>query len=355
MQARSMPRDRFVVIREGADAPEVTVLMPVFEQSSMVAAAVASVLEQTDLVCEVIISDDASRDDTFARALDAVVNRATARTPHRVIVRWGRSRLRRDHVHLLADTAQCDIVMQAHGDDISHPRRARALLDALQGTGASMAASTFGDDPLPGSPDNADALSTFDASLLPLDAVVGGMPWLIGASQAWRRSDLAAFPPLRSQVVPASHDRILAVRAWLVGGVAGIDAPLVNRHRHGANWSSRLVDRRSSATITFGNALNRLCFADVVSDDLSALQAAGAIPADRASALSQALDATRARASAALRASYAELASEGRAPLWVDDDELRLAAQGHLSARLRRRARLSMPIQRAARMLNRGR
>ena len=197
-------------------------------------------------------------------------------------------------------------------------------------------------------------LSAPEVRLLTLDEVVAGTPWLIGASQAWRRHDLDAFAPLRSQAVPASHDRIMAVRAWLVGGVASIDAPLVSRRRHSANWSSRLVDRRSGASITFGNALNRLCLAEVLTADLTAVQAAGAVSADRASALSHALDATRAQASAAIRASYAALASEGRAPLWVDDDELRLAAQGQLSARLRRRARLSTPMRRAARLLKRG-
>lgn len=256
-----LPADEFVVLHPGSAPPEISLLMPIFQQEQYVDAAVRSVLAQVDVVAEVIISDDASGDETFERA-GAAVSAALASGPvsHRVIMRRGRSNLRRDHVGLLADQASCDVVAQAHGDDLSHPGRARTLLDAFGTTGAALMAS---------------ACNTIDASgcclarvdtdrgpsavrILSREEIVDGVDELIGCSQAWRRSAFHAFDRLDSMAAPVSHDRILPFRASLVGSVAVVLEPLLDRRFHEGNFSGRLFDNSSTDAFSFGSHLYRL-------------------------------------------------------------------------------------------------
>ena len=79
----------------GRGDPQLSFLVPVFNQERFVEQALRSVLEQRDVVAEVVVSDDDSRDLTWSKVLDVV---RSYRGPHRVVALRQRKTLRRDHV-----------------------------------------------------------------------------------------------------------------------------------------------------------------------------------------------------------------------------------------------------------------
>ncbi|MHB8096633.1 MAG: glycosyltransferase, partial [Erysipelotrichaceae bacterium] len=70
-QHQKKPED-FVEIWPGKSSPEISILMPIFEQPKYIKESVISVLNQMGVVAEVIISDDSSSDNTYDAALASV-------------------------------------------------------------------------------------------------------------------------------------------------------------------------------------------------------------------------------------------------------------------------------------------
>lgn len=253
-----LPADRFVTVHDSGTEPEMTVLMPVFEQQRWVGQAVLSVLAQRHIACEVIISDDASTDGTFEEAFRSVSATITSggALPHRIVMRRGAQRLARDHLLLVSRQAGCDIVAWAHGDDVSVPDRMRTLADLLQERGSALAASAYSSRYVDGTSvprrvaRAARHWSTWRPGTRACDVgeVVAGPWWLIGSTQAWRRSLVAHFPPLTSSYLPAGHDRLLPIRAAFSGGVATTGRKLVRRLEHGGNWSQLALQGRDPDT-----------------------------------------------------------------------------------------------------------
>lgn len=182
-----------------------------------------------------------------------------------------------------------------------------------------------------------------------MSRVLEHLPWLSGASMAWRRSMLSGFAPLTMASAPTSHDRIMAVRAALIGDVVVIDEPLLSYRRHLGNTNRRLSDNRTQGTREFGEALTRSFLVEVLADDLAEVRSWPGREVGEADlvVLDRWLTAQREQSSRQLRASYGELLRSGRSLLWVDEDELALANEGALGDRLRRRAAAAVPVRTA--------
>jgi len=350
--ARRVPVGAFVTVHEASAAPTVTIVMPVYEQAPFVADAVRSVLDQREVVAEIILSDDGSTDMTFETALAAVDLRLAAHdVAHRIVVRRGDRPLRRGHVHTLVDRASCDIVVVAHGDDIARHDRAARLLAALDATGAAMAASRC--DLIDAWGHVTDTAGEHPDAMLTLEEALDGQPWLIGATQAWRRSALSAFGPMTSATAPVGQDRVLAARAWWCGGIVAVGAPLLRRRLHDRSWNRSQVDATRPDASAFGLALMRACMVDAMLDDVARAESLGLATPQQAESARQLLTRRRAHAGQDMRGAYATLEADGLTPIWLDDTERRLAADGTLVRRLRRRAALSAPLRVAARSTRR--
>ena len=76
-------------------APEVTVVFLAYNQEAYVTAAVQSVLAQTGVVAELILSDDASTDRTYEKMAAAV---AGYTGPHQVVLRRNAVNQGIDHI-----------------------------------------------------------------------------------------------------------------------------------------------------------------------------------------------------------------------------------------------------------------
>ncbi len=119
--------------RDAADAPLVSVVMPVFNAEASVAAALASALAQTEARVEVLVVDDASTDATAA-----IVDDAARRDP--------RVRLRHLARNAGPAAARNRGMAEARGawvalldaDDSYHPRRLEHLLALADALDADM-------------------------------------------------------------------------------------------------------------------------------------------------------------------------------------------------------------------------
>ena len=344
----------FVTVWTGAGVVDASIVMPVFRQAPYVRAAVESVIGQRDAVCEIIISDDDSGDETFAQAESAVQDALRiGAIPHRIVMRRGRQRLGRDHVHLLASAAQSDIVIQAHGDDLSYPHRVRRCLDAFASTGAAMVVSAWDDLDEHGRIRRPTAQANTPDRPIDLQTACDGDRVLIGAATAWRPDALSAFPPLCAERMPVGHDRLMSFRAFLTAGVTVVGQPLFARRLHDGNWSRRLVDHSSDGAEDFGWALFHVSHFSAMLDDLRVAVEKGVVHEPVASEARVILEANVRGATTSLVRAYGRQSSSGLQPLWVDDEMLRLAAEAALTQRLRRRARRLVPLQRGLKAVRR--
>ncbi len=265
--------DSFITVQDSDKPPQLSILMPIHNCQGYIQEALLSVLAQQRAIAEIIISDDASTDSTFNQVLETI-EQWLEKTPqtHRIVLRRGSERLRRDHLHLLVNKASCDIVCQAHGDDISNPLRAAYLLGCFS-TSQLRANMVFINPDLIGG----DGRLLRGLGVLPeqmglskvtYEMIFGAHDALIGATMAWRKSVLSQFPQLTTNLAAFGHDRVMAFRSYLLGGCFLINAPLIKRRIHHANWSKNLFQQPKAVQVNFGGSLVRLSFFSRMKEDL---------------------------------------------------------------------------------------
>lgn len=318
--ADRLPPDEPVELVRHASPPQLSVLMPLFRQEQFVVEAVESILAQEGVVADILISDDASGDGTLQLALDTIARHGDEH-PHGVRVRRGSARLRRWHViELMRLAAQRDIV-QAHGDDVALPGRLRAIRDAFQEHDAAFVATGFRSIDAEGRPlvDEAGLVSGSGTRLVDVDEALGRPAWAIGAVEAWRRDAFTDFRTLKPSFAPLSHDRIVLLRAALLGRAVVLPEPFVHRRVHDANWHDSLVDSSSELRRKHGWAIGRLLVFGVFLDDIEAARAAGRIGEEAAAVAAGRVRSDRERAFADLRRAHGELLADGQRLVWTED------------------------------------
>lgn len=235
--------------------PLVTMSVKAYRQEHLVVQAIESVFAQTYPNLEIILSDDSSPDGTFA-----VMERMAAdyRGPHRV-------RLNRNPVNLgiaahsnrIWELASGRLLTGCAGDDIAHPDKVARLVEAWRASGGKAAMvhsaviqiDTEGHElelirPAPS--------SRVDPS--PLD-ICRMRQNGIGATALYDRRILDVFGPL-----PATaqiEDGPMFFRAALLGGIAYVDAPLVNYRVGGVSDGRRHAGSAGRAYL-YGQRITRL-------------------------------------------------------------------------------------------------
>jgi hypothetical protein len=321
--------------------------MPVFNQERFVEQALRSVLEQRDVVAEVLVSDDASRDRTWPKVTEVV---RAYRGPHRVVVIRQTETLRRDHLVELEALAECDIVVAAHGDDVSAPNRAKRVLEAFSSPEVTLISSSFIEIDASGSVTRSPFSDVEDDLELDSAAAMADVmdpdERIIGATFAWRRSAMAQLPRLNSAYAATGHDYALAFRAALVGRVVILAESLLQRRAHDESWSKGIWDWRSNAATRFGKALYLLSAYSAMSSDVACALEHGLISAVDGAGLRSKLDQLRGDANAQLLEVSQAMARDGRVVLWVTEHEARLAREGALHRVLARRAAVAKWVRR---------
>ena len=192
--------------------PVVSVVMANYRGAAHLASAMASVLAQTERRLELILSDDASDDDslTIARRIAATDDRVRViAAPQNAGPAATRNRA--------LDAAQGDWIAIVDSDDLIHPDRLARLITAADAAGADLVADDlvyFG------------AVPQGRTLLQPLDLAA---PMMLGAAPYLRSNDPGASLPPYGYLKPVIRRATLAGLRYDAGLRIGEDHDLVLR------------------------------------------------------------------------------------------------------------------------------
>jgi GT2 family glycosyltransferase len=212
-----------------------------YNQERFVEEAIAGAFSQTYSPLEIILSDDFSRDATFA-----IMQRMTAqyRGPHRIVLNRNEPNLGlARHINRLFDLAQGSLLVIAAADDVSLPNRVLANYEAWEKSNRKAACIYSGyhvigpgSEPLYGSGMEFHYRHSGNlvAEKVPAaDFFTSAKPRIFGCAAAYRPDVMEVFGPLESTVV--HEDDVLGFRAAFLGPLLRIECPLVNYRLHGTN------------------------------------------------------------------------------------------------------------------------
>jgi len=240
----------------------VTIGLVTYNQELFVRDAVRAVLAQTYSPLQVVICDDASQDATFAILSEEA---GSYRGDHDVLLQQNPKNLGIGNFNRMMELAKGELVVIAHGDDMSFPNRVQRLADAWLRSGVFLVSSNYlfnrwGED--------VDRILTPDIPkrLAALEiAEHGWSEWLFGGALAWDRNVFDVWGPLDPEKSAVSTDWIIPFRAALLGAIAVVGDPLLKVHVHPKSKRSRylghddeLVGRESSSANSLAQFLYML-------------------------------------------------------------------------------------------------
>ncbi|WP_044041244.1 glycosyltransferase family 2 protein [Caballeronia insecticola] len=215
---------------EEPDAPLASLLLITFNQQDTVADAIRGALAQTWAPLEILISDDASSDGTFAVA-EACVR--AYRGPHTVRLYRNEKNLGISaHLSALAARASGEMLFIAAGDDISRPERVARVMRVWLESGRryDLIATDLQDLDAEGNTHGVLRVTDLD-DYRSFEAWSGRRPHLVGAAHAWARRLFDAFGPIAPGIY--GEDQIMAFRAIMSRGAHTLHEPLVQYRRGG--------------------------------------------------------------------------------------------------------------------------
>lgn len=212
-----------------SDRPLVTFALFAYNQEQYIREAVEGAFSQTYSPLEIILSDDCSSDRTF----DVIRTMAAEyQGGHRIIVRKSeKNRGLLAHINDVFQSASGEIVVVAAGDDISLPDRTLLSANAFASHRDLKAIFTdfieVGESPV---------RISMNVEIIPIEKIAfngGGVGK--GATYAYHR-DCFMTPTLLPHSL-LSEDRILPLRAAMLGSVGQINVPTVIYRRTPASSS----------------------------------------------------------------------------------------------------------------------
>jgi glycosyltransferase involved in cell wall biosynthesis len=229
-----------------AALPLVSMLLIAYRQAATVETAIAGALAQTYRPLEIIVSDDASDDETWLHIQSAV---GGYEGPHRLRLNRNTNNLGIGaHLSKLAQMAQGELLFVAAGDDVSVPERCDRVVRAWLASGRKL-------DLIASALVDLDASGTEHGLIMPaelqgyrsLSDWAARPPFVVGAAQAWTRRLFERFGPLPPGTV--AEDLVMVFRAIGSGGALTLREPLVHYRRGGIsrrvrNWHAAEVVER---------------------------------------------------------------------------------------------------------------
>jgi hypothetical protein len=237
--------------------PRISLILLACNQHATVRAAAESCLAQIGEPLEIVLSDDASSDGTFAE-LQAV---ATAyHGPHRVRARRNATNLGIGaHYNQLMKETSGALLVTAAGDDLSLPQRVQRLAAAWDASQErlDLIASHFTDMAPDGS--LGAHVVTDDLARLTLEGWCMKRPYTVGATHAFTRRMMERFGPFIDGVW--YEDPVMALRAITTGGAITLPEPLVHYRRGGTSRWPRT--HRGEQLVGWVRTQNRRVLAEI--------------------------------------------------------------------------------------------
>jgi len=221
-----------------SERPLVTILLLAYNQQATVAEAIAGALAQTYSPLEIVVSDDASTDGSFAAMQAALAGYAG---PHRVLLNRNPTNLGIGaHLSHLVSLSHGELLFVAAGDDISLPQRCDRVVAAWLASGKRL-------DLIASALDDLDQNGQVHQRITPTDLAsyrnaadwLARPPFVVGAAQAWTRRVFERFGPLPPGVV--AEDLLMVFRAIVSGGALTLPEPLVRYRRGGVSRRRRAM------------------------------------------------------------------------------------------------------------------
>lgn len=225
--------------------------------------AIDGALAQT-VPCEIVVSDDASPDDTYAIAQAHVAGYAG---PHTVTVRRNEVNLGlTGHVNLMMRLARGELFVMMAGDDVSLPGRVQQTLAAFDANPSTFVLGGAVDEmDMQGRPLARTRRAMPERFDLAWFARAGKMATLLGATIACRREVFDRFGPLAGTV----EDNVLSLRGALLGGGQCLPQSLVRYRMNPDSLSNWLFARGDNSPAGFRRRYERtILMYRAVADDL---------------------------------------------------------------------------------------
>lgn len=230
------------------DARRATILLLTYQHERFVAEALRSALAQECEPIDILVSDDASTDGTWA-ALMAVA--ASYDGPHRLVLRRNETNRYGTHLTSIMSLIRTPLVVLAHGDDIAEPHRVRRVLETWAQSGAAL----IGSNAMLVDEQGAELQPYHRGGVSPEDLTARAcctrsfQALFVGAALSFERRllDGSTFQPIDHANVHGNLDIWLPARAALYSSVAYVDEPLVRYRWHAGQASRELL------TIAGGN------------------------------------------------------------------------------------------------------
>lgn len=212
-------------------APRTSLILLACNQAATVRAAAESCLAQHGEPLEIVLSDDASSDDTYAQLCDVA---RTYRGPHQVRARRNPANLGIGaHYNVLIEETRGELLVTAAGDDISLPQRVERLAAAWRAGGER--AELIASDCISLAPDGTlgERIVLDDLAQLSVESWCARRPFTIGATHAFTRRMMQRFGPF----VPDLwyEDIVMGLRAIMTGGALKVPEALVHYRSGGSS------------------------------------------------------------------------------------------------------------------------
>ena len=212
-------------------APRTSLILLACNQAATVRAAAESCLAQHGEPLEIVLSDDASSDDTYAQ-LCAVAQ--AYRGPHLVRARRNPVNLGIGaHYNRLIEETRLDLLVTAACDDISLLQRVDHLAAAWRAGGER--AELIASDCISLAPDGTlgERIVLDDLAQLSVESWCARRPFTIGATHAFTRRMMQRFGPF----VPDLwyEDIVMGLRAIMTGGALKVPEALVHYRSGGSS------------------------------------------------------------------------------------------------------------------------
>lgn len=250
--------------KTSSERPLLSLILITYKQQQTVGAALKAALAQTYSPLEVIVSDDASPDGSFA-VLEALA--ASYHGPHRVVLNRNEHNLGiGGNLSKAVSLSRGEMLVVAAGDDVSVPHRCERIAQAWEASGrrVDLIASNLVDLDEGGCVHDVMVPSDLAQYRTPADWVAS-RPYVIGAAQAWTRRLFDRFGPLPLGVV--AEDLIMVFRAICAGGAIRLDEPLVQYRRGGLSRRVRALSVQHTVQRWLSNNRHTLVEVPVLQKD----------------------------------------------------------------------------------------
>jgi glycosyltransferase involved in cell wall biosynthesis len=204
--------------------PKASLLLLTYNQESVIKDAALACLSQDYESLEIIFSDDASTDGTFA-ILEKIAQSYEGR--HKLIVRRNRKNSGiGQHYNEAIAASTGDIIITAAGDDISEPTRVSQLIEAWESAGRTPDLLSSHFTIIDSNGRKWDRVQTHDLGRASLSSWSKGHPFTVGATHAFTRRLFDEYGPLGADVW--YEDPVILLRALMSGGAITVPQPLVH-------------------------------------------------------------------------------------------------------------------------------